>query len=105
MSEADTEAPISDGAARSRRLSAPWRVLFVVWTAASILLCFNQQFTLRFFVGFTLLDTEYFWGLIALLLPLAFLLYPVKPGVHTDHVPWYDVLAFAAASAASSTPT
>ena len=99
MSEADTEAPISDGAARSRRLSGPWRAVFVVWTAASILLCFNQQFTLRFFVDFTLLDTEYFWGLIALLLPLAFLLYPLKPGLHTDHVPWYDALTFVVAAA------
>ena len=30
-------------------------------------LCFNQQFTLRFFADVTLLDTEYFWLLIAVL--------------------------------------
>ena len=87
------EEPGSEGA-RTRRLSTFWRCVLLVWTVVSILLCFNQQFTLRFFVGLTLLDTEYYWGLILVLLPLAFIVYPLKPGLHQDRVPFYDVLLF-----------
>ncbi len=83
----------------TRRLPTGWRVVLLVWTTLSIVLCFNQQFTLRFFVDFTMLDTEYFWALVAVLLPLAFVIYPARKGVHVDRVPWYDALLFVAASA------
>ncbi len=86
-------------AARTRRLPPLWRGLVLTWTVAVILLCFNQQFTLRFGADVTLLDTEYFWILIALLLPLAFIVYPVKPGLHADRVPFYDLLLFGLATA------
>ena len=36
---------------RVRRLQGFWRYLLVALTAATIFLCINQQFTLRFFVG------------------------------------------------------
>ena len=101
MSEASAEAEQGLGPARTRRLSGGWRVLLLLWTAASMFLCFNQQFTLRFFADVTLLDTEYFWAIIALLLPLAFVVYPLKPGLHTDRVPPYDLLLFAVATALS----
>ena len=45
---------------RVRRLSGVWRHLLIAMTAVTIALCINQQFTLRFFVGFTQLNTEYF---------------------------------------------
>ena len=99
MSETSVDEVPGSGSSRTRRLSPAWRALLLIWTAGSIILCFNQQFTLRFFVGFTMLDTEYFWGLIAVLLPLAFILYPLKPGVHVDHVPIYDILLFLVSTA------
>jgi TRAP transporter 4TM/12TM fusion protein len=87
-----------EGAARTRRLSGPWKWLLLAWAVVAMALCFNQQFTLRFFADVTLLDTEYFWGLLAVLLPLAFVIYPLRAGRCLDHVPWYDVLLFAAAT-------
>jgi len=99
MSEAGTDAPVADEGPRFRQLSMSWRVLLIVWTLLSIALCFNQQFTLRFFMDVTLLDTEYYWALVGLLLPLAFILYPVKPGLHADHVPLYDIALFLLTSA------
>jgi len=71
----------------------------LAWTAVAMFLCLNQQFTLRFFVDVTLLDTEYFWALVAVLLPLAFVIYPVRPGLHVDRVPLYDVALFVASTA------
>jgi len=96
--EAGAEAEAGSGAARTRRLGVGWRALLIAWTVVAMGLCFNQQFTLRFFADVTLLDTEYFWGLLALLLPLAFVVYPLRPGRSIGHVPWYDVLLFTAAT-------
>ncbi len=104
MSEAgaaEAGGPATDDAkdARTRRLSPGWRALLLAWTAAVIALCLNQQFTLRFLADVTLLDTEYFWILIALLLPLAFIVYPAHPQADPRRVPWYDVALFAACTA------
>ena len=58
-----------------------------VATAVTILLCINQQFSLRFFIGYTQLNTEYFYLLIALMLPFTFLIFPefgtVAAGSHS----------------------
>ena len=40
---------------RVRTLHGAWRWILVAATAATILLCINQQFSLRFFIGYTCL--------------------------------------------------
>ena len=50
-------APVEAEVIRVRRLAGGWRWLLVLATAATIFLCINQQFTLRFFVGYTQLNT------------------------------------------------
>jgi TRAP transporter 4TM/12TM fusion protein len=99
MSESSTDDVPGSGSSRARHLPPAWRALLIAWTVVAIALCFNQQFTLRFFVGFTMLDTEYFWGLVLVLLPLAFIVYPLKPGLHVDRVPIYDLALFVLSSA------
>jgi len=99
MSETSVEETPGSARSRTRRLSTPWLTLLIVWTVAVTFLCINQQFALRFFVGFTLLNTEYYWGLIGLLVPLAFVVFPISHGVSVDRVPWYDILLFLASSA------
>lgn len=93
------KAEAVEGSARTRKLGPGWQLLLLAWTVLAMLLCFNQQFTLRFFADLTLLDTEYFWGLLALLLPLTFVIYPARAGRALDRVPWTDALLFVAASA------
>ena len=61
---------------RVRTLAGGWRWALIVATAITILLCINQQFSLRFFIGYTQLNTEYFYLLIALMLPFTFLIFP-----------------------------
>lgn len=61
---------------RVRSLQGFWRWALVAAAAATILLCINQQFSLRFFIGYTQLNTEYFYLLIALMLPFTFLIFP-----------------------------
>src|SRR3954467_12016691 len=81
--------------ARVRTLRGAWRWALVLATAATILLCINQQFSLRFFVGYTQLNTEYFYLLIALMLPFTFLIFPNSESSPLDRIPWYDILLFA----------
>jgi TRAP transporter 4TM/12TM fusion protein len=89
-------APIEAETTRVRRLTGLWRWLLVLLTAATILLCINQQFTLRFFVGYTQLNTEYFYLLIVLMLPFTYLIFPGSSKAPLDRVPWYDVVLFLA---------
>ena len=98
MTEAVATDTESDSGNR-RRLTGLWRWLLPTWATVVLLLCFNQQFTLRFFVGFTMLDTEYYWLLVGLLVPLAFIIYSARRGVHVDRVPAYDVFLFLATTA------
>ena len=81
---------------RVRTLRGAWRWALVVATAATILLCINQQFSLRFFIGYTQLNTEYFYLLIALMLPFTFLIFPGTGTSPLDRIPWYDILLFVA---------
>ncbi len=81
---------------RVRALRGAWRWALVVATAATILLCINQQFSLRFFIGYTQLNTEYFYLLIALMLPFTFLIFPGTGSAPLDRIPWYDILLFVA---------
>ena len=69
-------APVEGEVTRVRKLAGFWRWLLVVATAATIFLCINQQFTLRFFVGFTQLNTEYYYLLIVCMLPFTFVIFP-----------------------------
>src|SRR6187431_1381812 len=86
---------------RVRSLRGAWRWALVIATAVTILLCINQQFSLRFFVDVTQLNTEYFYLLIALMLPFTFLIFPGTSKADLDRVPWYDVVLFIATFAAA----
>jgi TRAP transporter 4TM/12TM fusion protein len=80
---------------RVRTLRGVWRWALIAAAAATILLCINQQFSLRFFTGYTQLNTEYFYLLIALMLPFTFMIFPGSAQARLDRVPWYDVVLFA----------
>lgn len=79
---------------RVRVLSGFWRWLLAGSALLTILLCINQQFTLRFFVGFTPLNTEYYYALVLITLPFVFLVFPSSEKSSYDRVPWYDAALF-----------
>jgi TRAP transporter 4TM/12TM fusion protein len=94
--------PAESEVTRVRRLTGIWRWLLLILTAATIALCVNQQFTLRFFVGYTQLNTEYFYLLILCMLPFTFAIFPGSKTAPLDRVPWYDVALFIATVIASA---
>ena len=79
---------------RVRDLRGAWRWALAAAAAATIFLCANQQFVLRFFVGFTPLNTEYYYALVVVMLPFVFVLFPGRRGAPLDRVPWYDAALF-----------
>jgi len=86
---------------RVRRLAGPWRWLLVGAAAATIFLCINQQFVFRFFVGFTPLNTEYYYALVLVMLPFVFVIFPGSARARLDRVAWVDVALFLVTAATS----
>src|SRR6201995_2963036 len=80
--------------ARVRTLRGAWRWALIIATAVTILLCINQQFSLRFFIGYTQLNTEYFYLLIALMLPFTFLIFPNSEKSPLARLPWSAIAVF-----------
>ena len=92
-------APLEAETLQVRVLPRAWRWALAVSAAATILLCINQQFALRFLVGFTPLNTEYYYALVLVALPFVFPVFPGGPRAPLDRVPWYDTTLFALTAA------
>jgi TRAP transporter 4TM/12TM fusion protein len=86
---------------RYRRLGPVWRTVLIVCTLASCLLALYQMFNLGHTIGFVAIENRYFYAVMAVLLPLAFILFPATPKAGVDGVPWYDAVLFVAAFAIS----
>jgi TRAP transporter 4TM/12TM fusion protein len=82
-------------AIRVRTLRGGWRWALAGAAALTIFLCVNQQFVLRFFVGFTPLNTEYYYALVVVMLPFVFVIFPGSRRAPLDRVPWTDAALFA----------
>jgi TRAP transporter 4TM/12TM fusion protein len=99
---APAPAPMEAEVLRARRLGRGWRAALMAAAAATIFLCVNQQFVLRFFVGFTPLNTEYYYALVLVVLPFVYVLFPGGPRARLDGVPWYDTLLFVVTAATAA---
>lgn len=82
-----------------RQLSGPWA--FVARLLAALLPITAALYAFDVFSRFGLLIyKEQFLGFfLAVCLVITFIWVPLRPGLHADRVPWYDVLALAAAAA------
>jgi TRAP transporter 4TM/12TM fusion protein len=87
-------APVEAETRRIRSLRGAWRWALIGATAFTIFLCINQQFVLRFFVGFTPLNTEYYYALVLVMLPFVFVVFPASGRASLERVPWYDIVLF-----------
>lgn len=74
---------------RTRALGGVAKLIFVLFTAAAILLSVNQLFNLQFFAGIVILEGRYLFVLAGLFLSLTFLLFPLH-GEPRASVAWYD---------------
>jgi TRAP transporter 4TM/12TM fusion protein len=94
-----SEPEIADTSARYRKLSGlsrTWLMLAALGAVTgSVYIIFGLGNVLNLPVP---LETEYFYYMLALLLPLAFIIYPLTAGSR-ERVPWYDWLLAVAALA------
>lgn len=85
---------------RQRPLTGVWRLLLIAGSAGAVALSVNRQFSLGFFSGTVLLDTETIYLTLALTFPLVFVLFPAGRGAAGRHLPWADRLLCLAGYAA-----
>ncbi|MDK9556510.1 TRAP transporter permease [Marinobacter sp. M216] len=82
-----------------RRLEGFWLWVPRVATMALALLAIDYLFNLGMFTIVTSVESQFFYTVVALMLPLVFLLWPAAGRASRSTVPWYDVLLFLFATA------
>lgn len=85
------EAPVA-GSARHRALPSLWRGAVIFLTVAACFLSVNHIFNLGFFTGQVLLDNQYQYALVGLLVPIVFLIFPATSNSAMDRIPWWDAV-------------
>ncbi|MCC5860151.1 MAG: TRAP transporter fused permease subunit, partial [Ectothiorhodospiraceae bacterium] len=77
-----------------RELQGLWRYLPALCALLLTLLTLDYHFNLRLLGGYTMLDTQFFYAVVAFMLPLVYLLWPAWGRAKRDSLPWYDILLF-----------
>ncbi|ARB48021.1 TRAP transporter permease [Alloalcanivorax xenomutans] len=80
-----------------RSLSGVWLWVPRLATLALTLITIDYLFNLQIINIITRVESQFFYTVVALMLPLVFLLWPINRHGARDRVPWYDVLLFIAA--------
>jgi TRAP transporter 4TM/12TM fusion protein len=78
------------GPGRLLHLSVGWRIALRVAAVSVALLAANQAFNTNFFIGYALIENRYFYLILALMLPVTFLLIPAGRWAPQNNITWYD---------------
>ncbi len=70
---------VADTESRYRPLSPFWRTLLMIITTVTVAMSVYKLFNLGHTFGYVPIDTQYFFALLALLLPLCLLVFPIRP--------------------------
>lgn len=81
------------GVRRFEKYSNLWNIIFIIFSAIGILLAINQIFDLGL-LGFSLIETSYFYLILGVYLSATFIVYPAFKSAPTNKVPWYDAILF-----------
>lgn len=78
---------------RHRQIKGIWWIFLLVFSTVGILLAVLQIFLLKPF-GFMLVETAYFYCLLAFFGSLVFVIFPARKASPKEKVPFYDVFLF-----------
>ena len=81
---------------RYRRLNSFWKWLLIIASVLAVFMSAYQVFNLGRFTGFVPIENQYYYAIIALLLPMAFVAFPAFAGRGTDGMTWYDLILLTA---------
>ena len=98
MSETHNIEPSKENVSGIRRLSGGWPWVPRVATLVLTLLTIDYLFNLQLINIVTKVESQFFYVVVALMLPLVFLLWPMSRHASRNKVPWYDIILFLAAS-------
>ncbi|MBT4044653.1 MAG: TRAP transporter fused permease subunit [Rhodospirillaceae bacterium] len=90
MSQSSVQEQPATADHRYRRLTPFWKWVLVSGTVLSLVISVYQLFNLGRFGGFVAIDTQYFYALLAVLLPMVFLIFPANSKTGAT-VPIYDI--------------
>lgn len=93
----DETRDLGEQVSKVRALPSALRWLPGTLTVLLTLLTIDYLFNLGLLTIVTGLETQFYYAVVALLLPLVFLLWPALASGQDKPVPWYDYLLFAAA--------
>lgn len=77
-----------------RQLTGAWAWIPRLATLALTLLTLDYLFNLQLINIVTQLESQFFYVIVGLMLPLVFILWPMNQSAPRDRVPWYDVVLF-----------
>lgn len=85
-----------------RQLTEGWLWVPRLFTVVLTLLAIDYLFNLQLINLVTQLESQFFYVVVALMLPLVFLLWPMNRFAARNKVPWYDIFLFVASFAICS---
>jgi len=96
MTNLETQVEPAATEQRFRRLSTFWKWLLIVLSVLSIVFSAYQVFNLGRFTGYVPIENQYFYAIVALLLPTAFIVFPLSGKAGREGMTWYDIALFVA---------
>ncbi|MBQ0745693.1 MAG: TRAP transporter permease [Marinobacter sp.] len=88
----------SESVSGIRQLVGGWLWIPRLFTLILTLLTIDYLFNLQLINLITQVESQFFYTVVALMLPLVFLLWPMNRFAARNKVPWYDVLLFVASA-------
>lgn len=79
---------------RYRHLNSFWKWLLIIASVAAIFFSAYQVFNLGRFTGFVPIENQYYYAIVALLLPMAFVAFPAIDRDGVKGMTWYDAALF-----------
>ncbi|WP_148864238.1 TRAP transporter permease [Marinobacter fonticola] len=97
MTQEPSSSPDREKISGVRQLPGAWPWIPRLTTLALTLFTIDYLFNLQLINVVTQVESQFFYTVVALMLPLVFLLWPMHRRAARESVPWYDVLLFIAA--------
>ncbi len=77
-----------------RQLPSAWKYLPALCALILTLLTLDYLFNTKLLGAVTKLETQFYYTVVAIMLPLVYLLWPAWGGAARNRIPWYDILLF-----------
>ena len=103
MSDNQAAQEPADTEHRYRRLNVFWKWLLIIASVTAIFMSAYQVFNIGRFTGFVPIENQYYYAVVAVLLPMAFIAFPASGRHGVNGMSWYDLILFLATAGVTGT--